>query len=312
MTHRALVKLLLLLLVLFRSGGFIYAQAPAGPLLWLRADTGIEDSSGVKYWRDQSAYHHDARQLAPEHRPALIQNALGALPAVQFRGWVYFNCDSIFPVGHDYSVSAVLQLHDTSFQENVLSGFGHAFWFNQSRYPSVLHGGIQSSQAASVPIELTGSWVTVIYSARTSTVRIFVNGLFSDSLWIPSNDDPTTYVGAFRSAYCFAGSLSEVILYNRAITDSEEVAWDHYVMSRYGLPIRSSAPIPDTTFSSLPLHLQFYARDAQDSATIPIAGRLPALGFDSVVVEVSKDGTSYKRIATKLSYAEGSASFAVQ
>src|ERR1035437_11197128 len=92
MVIRRYVKLSIVLLVLSTRTG--YSQVPSSPILWLRADTGVDtNSTGVTAWHDQSGQHHDAVQAQAAHRPLFASNGLNGLPAVTFHGWQFFNCD---------------------------------------------------------------------------------------------------------------------------------------------------------------------------------------------------------------------------
>ncbi len=64
-------------------------------------------------------------------------------------------------------------------------------------------------------------------------------------------------------------------------------------------------------FYQAPRNLQFFARDNQDSANVPISGNTDIAGFDSVYLEVYKNNILWKRKSTKLIYTAGNASFAI-
>lgn len=66
--------------------------------------------------------------------------------------------------------------------------------------------------------------------------------------------------------------------------------------------------------SAFPRSLQFYPRDAQDSATMLIEGTInsPAVVYDSVYVDIQKNNVAYKRLAATLSSKDGKAAFSFQ
>lgn len=303
------IKLFIFLLVLSTRVG--YSQVPSSPILWLRADAGVDtNSTGVTGWHDQSGLHHDAVQTQAAHRPLFASNGLNGLPAVTFHGWHFFNCDTIFPTLHSYSFSAVLQLDDTTVINNLFSGNGHAIWFNGSSHLGVMHADPPVLNAvATVPIRIRGSWVTVIFDSMSSSVRLFVDGRISDSLSIPQNQDPTLYLGAYRGAYCLQGALSEVMFYDRLLSPSELGQLDSYISAKYALAKRPPPPSPDTTFSAIPAQLQFFPRDVNDSATIPISGSLRRVGFDSIYLETLRNGIVIQRDCSPLAYSNGAAPF---
>jgi len=62
-------------------------------------------------------------------------------------------------------------------------------------------------------------------------------------------------------------------------------------------------------FTEFPRNLQFYARDAEDSAVVPISGSLYTPGYDSIYIKVLRNGVLRKRISHPLSYSGGVARF---
>jgi tetratricopeptide (TPR) repeat protein len=70
--------------------------------------------------------------------------------------------------------------------------------------------------------------------------------------------------------------------------------------------IHSLALVPDADF---PSSLQLYPRDAQDSAIMRVSGSINLAGFDSVVVELHRDGAPWKRLAARLLYEQDKAAF---
>ncbi|MBL0175595.1 MAG: hypothetical protein IPP94_10085 [Ignavibacteria bacterium] len=58
-----------------------------------------------------------------------------------------------------------------------------------------------------------------------------------------------------------------------------------------------------------PAPLQLYPRGADDSASVTVAGRVLAAGYDSAIVEVLKNGTPLSRHAQALQYSAGAAAF---
>ncbi len=62
-------------------------------------------------------------------------------------------------------------------------------------------------------------------------------------------------------------------------------------------------------FTELPRHLQFFARDSEDSAEVPISGMTITPGYDTFYVEVLRNGVLRKRYAQPAVYDGTSASF---
>ncbi len=62
-------------------------------------------------------------------------------------------------------------------------------------------------------------------------------------------------------------------------------------------------------FSSLPAHLQLFARDADDSALVRIAGTVSDAAYDSVHLQIYRNELSWKRFSQKLNYSGNEAGF---
>lgn len=64
-------------------------------------------------------------------------------------------------------------------------------------------------------------------------------------------------------------------------------------------------------YTSKPLDYRLYPRDAQDSASVAVAGTVSTAGVDSVILEILKGATTTKRVAMQLAYSAGSAPFSL-
>ena len=311
MNCRVFLKITLLLVLL--TGTESRAQIPNGSTLWLRADAGVDTMNGaIGVWHDQSGFHHDVTQVDTPRRPIPSPNLFNGQQSIRFAGWNYFDGPNIFPGSHDYTISAVVRLSDTTVISNVVSGSSHALWFNSMSYPGVVHGYIPLGATGSVPIRPEGSVLTVMFDAALSTVRIFVDGRMSDSLWIPYNDDSSFYIGAYNAGYCLHGDLGEVVIYDRQLDSSDATSLHHYLLTKFGIPLRPQPPPLDSTFTSIPVQFQFFPRDNHDSATIRIAGTFRRPGFDSIYVETLRNGELVQRKSSPLFYQSGAAPFVLE
>jgi len=62
-------------------------------------------------------------------------------------------------------------------------------------------------------------------------------------------------------------------------------------------------------FTSLPAHLQLFARDADDSALVRIAGTVNDAGYDSAHLKIYRNESGWKQLSQKLNYAGSEANF---
>ena len=287
------------------------AQLSSHPRFWLRSDSGIVVTDGsISRWSDRSGNGYAAWQDAIDRRPALVPEVVAGHPAVRFDGLDDFlEGTPIFPVRSDYTLTFVVRINDLSAANNVVSGNRHAHWFGATAYARVLHGDFMAQIVSTTPVmpsELT--IVTMIYLEKAERASVYINGVLGDSAWVGPNVDPTLYLGACAGANLLNGDLAEIILYDRELSDQQRKQNENYLFARYGI-----APPPEdhciACFSQVPQPLQFYARDTSDSAVVPIAGKIVSTGYDSIFVEIYRNGVPWQRTAQALDYTDGSATF---
>lgn len=68
---------------------------------------------------------------------------------------------------------------------------------------------------------------------------------------------------------------------------------------------------PIVTFSKIPAKLQLYPRKSNNKATIPIVGKISTTGYSQMSVVVYRNNIFYKYLKASLTYASGSAGFAL-
>lgn len=66
---------------------------------------------------------------------------------------------------------------------------------------------------------------------------------------------------------------------------------------------------PSLSYYDIPQNMQLYARDGEDSSYVIFEGKVETEGYDSIYVEVYKNGTSYDRLSNGLCYRIGRALF---
>jgi lysophospholipase L1-like esterase len=135
---------------------------------------------------------------------------------------------------------------------NIISGDveanGHALWVPdnlQSAYCSNTGGTEWAVRAGhnndwcavisdtAVPLN-TWTHVAVTYDSSTTTMKLYFNGVLEDTnTSVMSFADPTVQVGAFVGGNRWNGSMDEVLIFNRALQDSEIQGL--YNSSQYGI-----------------------------------------------------------------------------
>ncbi len=290
----------------------IYAQVPSGLILWLQADSGIVQTQGiVSQWIDQSGKGNSVSQNNSSSQPLLTKNVLNGHSAVKFHGnGEYFIGPSVFPHSKDYTIIAVVRIDDTTAVNNIISGTDHAFYFAGDMYPRVVHGDFLFIAKSSLKIDSNFAIITVRYSEANAQAKIYVNGQSGDSLFIKSNSsDSLIYVGAFRGSYTLNGAIAELTLFDRQLSEKERAQFESSLRAKYNIPLGKAVPKPDSTFFSLPVNLQLYPRGSDDSAIVPVSGTIYNTVYDSIYLDVFKNGLLDTHQSAELLYSEGKAPF---
>ena len=88
--------------------------------------------------------------------------------------------------------------------------------------------------------------------------------------------------------------------YDRIITDEERGTLEDHLLDKYKIDSwRDTTTFP---FASFPAQMQLYPRGEDDSAEVTISGVVEESGWDSLVVEVTRDGEYWKEERTNLEY----------
>lgn len=81
------------------------------------------------------------------------------------------------------------------------------------------------------------------------------------------------------------------------------------------IPLYAQTSTPSSVavaFNQIPSHLQFIPRNEQNQGIVQISGAVQTPGVDSIVVEVLRNGSLWKRQSQRLSYSSNEASFNFQ
>lgn len=222
----------------------------SGLSLWLKADSGADmDGGRIVRWRDRSGYGNHAEQAAESSRPEWVENGIAARPAIRFD-----HTDDFLVVRN----SPTLDLGASSFTITYLfrSDLRGGVWghFRKGDGPFNLDGGglefrnqgslieFARGRGKGAPQRLqmqavAGEWmeITVVYSEVSGMARLYANGALQGSM---------VYEGAYADGYDldigrgrdgFLGAdLAEVLVYDRALAESEYREVRRYLLSRYG------------------------------------------------------------------------------
>src|SRR5436190_17193083 len=269
----------------------VLSQVPSGPLVWLRADKGVVIANGhVSKWLDQSGNENDAVMSEASHQPLFAASTVNGQPAIVFDGGAYLQCPNVFPTLHDYTICTVVKFDDGN-PNNIISGDDHALFMYWDRTPRVLHHDAFATRTSRIPMWEEGfSCLLVPYSQFTQQATIYVNGQPGVTGYLGPTSDSILYLGCYQKSFFLKGEIQEVIIYDRLLSDQDRRQVQGDLMSRYQIALAPPLPKPDSTFTNLPRPFQLCPRDADDSATVVIAGNIYAPNYDSIFCIQFKNG----------------------
>ncbi|MET7425275.1 hypothetical protein [Dactylosporangium sp. NPDC005555] len=213
---------------------------PAGMYMWLRGNLGQQTTGGKVYqWNDWSGNGRNATMTVDARRPTLVNNALGWAPAVRFSGAQSLNLPipisattfSIFIVGQNNnpgsSLSPVLGPGGMS-PNNQLNWVG-------SSYVQVV-GTSNNLPVIQAPVVNVGFHILgLVYNGsqlkfyRNSTLLHVANATTTGP-WVLAQ------IGAYYSQYFLTGDIVEILVYPRALTDTERTNTQNLIRGTYNLP----------------------------------------------------------------------------
>jgi hypothetical protein len=274
---------------LFQANSNTASIPRSGLQLWLDANNSVTASGGsISTWSDISGQQNNATQNTSADQPTLVSDAINGLSAVSFNGSTqclqlpggsafsnFSSGASIFVVTEPTSVTSgarFIDLGNGSASDNLLldepTASGAALYVYNGSSPS----NVTSSSAITTnQFQL----LEAVYSG-TTTATISTNGVAgaqSASMnTIANTNRANCYVGqGSGGGNYFKGQIAEILVYNRAVTASEQASIEGYLLSKYQIvPSQStSAPTISAAGGTLAVPTQV-AIEAPPAATIYI------------------------------------------
>jgi hypothetical protein len=232
---------------------------PANGLLqWLRADMGVTQVfpgplPPVSGWTDQSGHGTSATQSNAGAYPVwLSQDGPNCQPAVRFGGNSFLSFDLPIDGLNAMTVFLVARANnDTSdgtyhSQHAAVFWVENAYWGNTYVSPFQTHLAYRfgTTQVGNDPEVLRTSDIggdftltTAIHNASTDS--LYVNGKLLDTKTGRENAlagmTGQGFIGQGYQNTFFTGDISEILVYNRALSDQEREQVDYYLKTKYGL-----------------------------------------------------------------------------
>lgn len=239
--------LLLTLQIIFLSSQ-LCAQLPVSTnlQLWLKADAGVtkDGSDNVASWADQSSNAHHADQSLAASKPLWVDNIINGKPVIRFDGNSdLMTTDMTGPGGSEFTFFVVAKSNGQSII-GYSGGAGYILYSYANPDNFVIsndggtYGGLNSGTNNPLNFQLS----CARYKANTANgMQTFVNGALlaqrtSADILLPNVPlQLGSYPGGGANEV-IKGDVAEIIIYNRALTDSEREQVENYLTQKYSLP----------------------------------------------------------------------------
>ncbi len=232
---------------------------PLGSLaLWLKADSGLAQLSTntpVDLWQDQSGNGNDVTQLTGTNQPLWVAAAINGYPVIQFDGTNdYFNFNVPNFMGGMTGVEAfvVLKVAYPTNNTATLWRLGGSLNDVSLAYPgpdgSIKEDfGSTSVRDLGVPPQPLTQYHVYQVTSETNNWEAWINGILlyqttNNTLGypIPSAGYPPLlgsdyYDVDYVANNHFAGSIAEILIFNRGLTAGERITVNEYLNGKYGL-----------------------------------------------------------------------------
>ena len=216
------------------------APPDAGRHLWLRADTGVTTSGGrVARWLDQSGNGRNASMSTRARQPQYDTDALNGQPILRFAGAQSMNLDNVIELD-SFSIFVVGK-NNASSSFSMILGPGGSSPNNQLRWEDGSHA-LFVGTGNSLPTITSRIGDTRVYHALSATYDKATMAVYRDGNGTSSQRFVTrgpwilASLGSYYSQHFMNGDLAEILVYDRALSESERQAVNAYLRTRYGLP----------------------------------------------------------------------------
>jgi hypothetical protein len=233
------------------GGGGTVIQEPPIPIdgleLWFDANVGVTQAGEVvASWKDNSGHGRNALQTAANYRPKLSMTALNGMPALVFDGTDDYLKVPPLPGDFSHGVS-IFAIAQQEVDNGNCTGF-----FEASNGPEIedVHLGVWQSallyevadsyfQAVDYPLVLGKPEVVVAVQQTTGAVQLRrdSNGLGESTFKLPvvaTREQVMIGNTAYVDCAPLNGSLGELMVYSRAVSDAELIAIETYLQKKWG------------------------------------------------------------------------------
>ncbi len=235
----------------------------SGLQLWLRADAGVtyESNGTVSEWADQSGSGNDAVQARDTRKPVFVPRILKGKPVIRFDGEDdYLAISNLHYTGEISEITVCAMVRSTSRDKQIIVSFDRSEYWKvamsepRNGYIGWETAGIDGTvdTLSSTKAYTDGRWhfVCALFKAGDPADKtIFVDGREAASTdghaganigtgatrygFIGVGSEAATFNGRRGPQYYFKGDLTDLLIYNRALSDSEREGIEQYIIERY-------------------------------------------------------------------------------
>jgi hypothetical protein len=245
--------------------------------LWLKADaiTGLTNNASVGTWFDSSGWSNNATQNTLSQQPLYVTNTINGYPTVQFNGTNDQLMLAASPGTNNFTVLVVAKTSQTEEidpednSQNANGGYSGEHYlfggiFNHNNYGEVgvslgingasvyeyAYNTIGSDQWGALAVYNGGigtgfSLVTVKYTSQKPS--IYLNGSLMQTGLVSSRSQSVMsqaigYGNADSSQEPFSGNVAEILIFNRSLSNNDQLIAEGYLNAKYGIVNPPSAP----------------------------------------------------------------------
>jgi serine protease len=235
-----------------------------GLSLWLRADglTGLADGDPVATWPDASGACRHATQATASKRPTLRAAQVAGLPAVSFDA---ADDGMVTPMDPGTATTIVaVYASRAAASGHVLNG-GFSFFLG----PYVGRYRAYTGQYLNGPSVTAGRWVRQSFRQSAALAELWIDGARVATSTRTVNPGPLLLARQGTYSAVLDGSLAELLVWDRTLSDAELAQVDDWLEDRYvPPPAPNQAPIADFTWTCEHLSCDFVDASTDSDGTV--------------------------------------------
>ncbi|MFA6568750.1 MAG: InlB B-repeat-containing protein, partial [Victivallales bacterium] len=252
--HKFFSSLSIVFLLIFLPSPILVSAAELpeipGLQVWLKSDNTAKDgNSRVNTWTDSSGKENDFSQQNTLRQPVIIEDSINGFPSVQFLGNDFLDSSSISALNTPRITSFIVfkMLVPPGRQDVIFSSYrsgagknSDQFWGVFGEYPNFGAMARKSDGSAKTVTRKIGKNWAVFSMVWNSSAELnaWLDG-FSGRAATGANAVPAghlkTRIGASTDnpKHFSKIGISEILIYNRALTGQERVSVEEYLQDKY-------------------------------------------------------------------------------